>query len=172
VTPPTSDADRLIVDLIQAPRAATPGEIALITDRIASAPFSQEQVRVSRDERGVSYMGYTLGVFQDSLVYHLVKRVEIEGQWVYGTTAEAYVADLRAAVRHPAVQIAVYERRGGHIAAVIAPIEHVVPAQRRGPESESLITVVYAADRGSIITGYQIAQVRTAFIPENALWLT
>jgi hypothetical protein len=50
------------------------------------------------------------------LDYHLAKRVVLDHQWAFGTTAAQYLADLTAAVRDPRAQLAVYQRRGGHIA--------------------------------------------------------
>ncbi len=163
-------ADRLIRALIATGRPATPEEVAAIVECLASAPFDRRPVPVPTRMRGMSYQGRVLGARDDSLAYHLVKRVLEERQWAEGTTAAQYVADLHRAVR-AASRLTVYERRGGPIAATVTPTDRVLSVEQLGEEPYPLILVVYSADRGIITSGYQISGLETAGIPKEALWL-
>lgn len=151
---------------------ATPDEVEQIIERMATAPFDQRLVRVPLDERGAMYQGDALGARANALTYHVIKRVVIEPQWVYGTTAAQYMHDLRRAVRTPSARLIVYTRRGGNLAATITPTETVMPAERRGPETLPQLLVIYAADRGTLITGYQFSRLEMTGVPEELQWLT
>lgn len=162
--------DRLIREIIVADRQASPEEIGDIVERIASAPFDpRPDVVVATKDRGLSYLGHVLGPRAPALTYHLAKRVIDDRQWAFGTTAADYLADLHAAVRSFDTRFALYRRRGGHMAACLAA-NRVVP-RRLGPDSERFVLVVFSADRGTIITGYQTSFELPANIPEDALWL-
>jgi hypothetical protein len=160
----------LIRDLIHSGRAATPGEVEQIIKRMATAPFDESTVHVRLEHRGLTYQGATLGARADALTYHLIKRVVIERQWSHGTTATQYLDDLRRAIHNPAARLTVYGRRGGSIAAVLAPTA-VVPAQRRADESWPDLLVIYSADRGIILSGYQFSRLERTGIPRGARWL-
>lgn len=177
---PSSEADErlsqhpvdvLIRDFIRTRRPASDEEIARIIKRMATAPFSEEIERVPLRFRGLTYQGHTLGVRTDSLTLHLVKRVIDERQWASGTTSVRYVADLRRAVRHPLSRLAIYERRGGHIATILATTVAVVAEARRGSQTLPNLLVAYSADRGIIVSGYQVTGLVTTGIPQEALWL-
>lgn len=163
--------DRLIRELLATGRAATPDEVASIVARLASAPFNPGDIRVRRPLRGTTYLGQTLGARADSLVYHLAKAVIVDDEWAAGTTAGQYVADLRRAVLAPTARLGIYERQAGHLAAAIAPTEQIIPPERRGARWERLLLVLYSADRGIIISGYQIPALATANIPPGVRWL-
>lgn len=163
--------DRLIHEAAQFGREITSAEIGQILERIATAPFNPRVVRVPVEERELSYYGEILGARASSLTYHLFKRVVVEGQWALGTTTVEYLKDLRHAVRHPDAQCAVYYRRGGVIAATVTLTRAVVPKARLGPNAQPLLFVAYSADRGVVISGYQIRSLDTLAIPENARWL-
>lgn len=47
----------------------------------------------------------------------------------------------------------------------------VVASQQRGPRVESNLLVVFSADRGIILTGYQVAEIGVVAFPEDAQWL-
>ncbi len=164
-------ADVLIRELIATRRAATAGEVATIVARMASAPFDERTARVGVVERSTAYLGHTLGAREDSLQYHVTKRVILEEQWAVGTTTASYLADLRRATGAPAARLLVYERRGGSIAATITPTDHVLMSDRQGPRSFPNLMVVYSADRGIVITGYQFSTWSATGFPEEALWL-
>ncbi len=138
-------ADLLIRDLIWTGRAATAEEIDRITQRMASSPFP-------------------------ALRAHLARRL-IERQWIVGTTEQEYVDDLRRAIRDDAARVAVYRRRGGNLAAVLAPSERILPTQRRGARWLPVLFVVYSADRDIILSGYQASSLRTIALPEDIRWL-
>jgi len=133
---------------------------------MASAPFNQRIVKVPPS------LGQAIGnVTADSLTIHLAKRVFDEQQWANGTTGAAYLADLRRAVLAPTAQFVVYDRRGGDLAACIAPTVDVLPPERRGVRQSENLLVVYSVDRGVLITGYQFSDLTEVGVPEDALWL-
>ncbi len=164
-------ADRLIRELLQSGRQATAAEVEQILERMVSAPFNTASVRVPPGERGTSYQGRTLGASAPSIEYHLAKRVVIEQQWAPGTTAAEYLEDLRRAIRDPAARLAVYGRWGDHLAATVTPTGRVLDAARQGPRREAQLFVVYSADRGMIVTGYQFSTLAAVGIPAGARWL-
>jgi hypothetical protein len=164
-------ADRLVRHLVLAGGQATPGEIAQIVERMATAPFNPSAVHVAVKHRGLACLGRVLGAREDALTYHLVQRVVVERQWAAGTTASQYLADLRRAIRGPQARVAVYARRGGVIAAILAETTGVVPVGRRTPDSLPQLLVVYAADGGIILSGYQISGLEATGVPKEARWL-
>ena len=163
--------DQLIRDLIDTGRQATPDEITRIIERMAMAPFEPRVRSVSPEDQGIAYQGHILGERESSLSYHLVKRVIADEQWAHGTTADEYVADLRRAVRAPSAHLTVYSERGGALAAALAPTAEVVQVQRQGPRALTNVAVIYSADRGIIVTGYQFSTLDRIRIPEGARWL-
>lgn len=146
-------------------------EIDRIVERVATARFDRRVIPVPTTLRGQSYQGRALGAREDSFTYHLTKRVVDERQWAEGTTADEYLDDLRRAVRAPSARLAVYARRGGNIAATMTPTSAAVPPARRTPESLSDVLVVYSANRGIIVSGYQVSGLDRTGIPEGARWL-
>lgn len=164
-------ANRLIHELIRTGRHATLEEIEQIVESMATASFDPRPVRVRVEERGASYQGHTLGSRSDSLMYHLIKRVVIERQWVSGTTANEYLEDLRRAVRDPAARLCVYDRRGGPVAATVTATHLVLPPERLGEGALLNLLVVYSADRGIIVSGYQFSSLARTGIPQEARWL-
>ncbi len=170
----SSDAaavDRLIRELIETDREATSEEVGRIVGHIAAAPFDPRVVPVAVDHRALTHEGRTLGSRENALVYHLVQRVVVERQWAEGTTPERYLADLRQAVRTPDARLVVYFRRGGHIAVTVTPTDRVLSPGRRGVGELPNLLVVYSADRGIIVTGYQFSTIEATGIPRDARWL-
>jgi hypothetical protein len=162
--------DRLIRDLIDTGRQATAEEIAQILDRMATAPFEPREAPVPAALQGTSYLGRPLGNRASALLVHLVQRVLVEEQWSYGTTEHDYLSDLRQAVQGPPARLVIYRRRGGHIAGVF--LANVVPPGRRGPKTLLWLYVVYSADRGIIVSGYQVSSLQEVRMPGDARWLT
>jgi hypothetical protein len=105
-----------------------------------------------------------------ALRLHLVERVLVDQQWAAGTSEAEYLADLRQAIRSPDARLVAYSARGGAIAATWGP--NTLPAARRGPRPEDWLFVVYSADRGMLISGYQASGLATVRIPGSARWLT
>lgn len=162
------DVNRLIRELARIRREATEDEKRKIVERLATAEFAGRYARVDPELRGENYLGRLAGDREDSLFAHLLRRVRKDRQWAEGTTEAQYVADLRAAARHPDARIFLYERRGGVFAAILAP--NTVPAERRGALGRPFVFVAYSADWGKITTGYQTAGRSNLSIGE-ALWL-
>jgi hypothetical protein len=123
------------------------------------------------DERGLMYGSRRLLPWDDSLFVHLVRRVVLDQAWTMGTTAEEYLQDLHRAARVGGVRLAVYTRRGGAIVGILASTTSAVPAVRLGSGASQLLFVVYSADRGFIISGYQVPSRDVLAIPEDAQWL-
>lgn len=163
--------DRLIRELVRIGRQASADEIVQVVERMATAPFESRAIRARGPEHGLSYGGRRLGSHDDSLFVHLVRRVLVDRQWFPGTTAEQYLADLRAAVREPTGRIVVYGRRGGHLVAALATTASVLPRSRQGEASLPWMAVVYSADWGIIVTGYQVSAPEAVALPEDARWL-
>lgn len=162
---------RLIRELVRTGRAATTGDVRGIIERLAATPFDRGIVPVPTSLRGVAYQHHVLGAREDTLIYHLVKRVGGERQWPEGTTVDTYLDDLRRAVLAPAARLGLYERRGGHIAVTLTPTAEVLEVARRTPDSLPMLLVVYSADRGIILSGYQVSSLDRTGIPQEALWL-
>lgn len=135
----------LIRDLVQTGRYPATGEIDQISLRISEAPFPD-------------------------LLPHLARRL-IERQWALGTTGVEYLEALRRAARDQEARISAFRRRGGYLAAVLIPTDRVIPAHRRGTNWLPLLFVVYSADRGIILTGYQTSSLGAIALPEDIRWL-
>ena len=163
--------DRLIRDLIRTDRAAEQDEVQRIQDRMASAPFDPRRIRPLPPERDLQYEGRTVGPRDEALFVHVIRRVVRNRQWALGTTGERYLDDLRRSIRSPKARLALYWPRGGNIAATLSPTDDTVPTMRRGAEFLSSLWVVYSADRGIIVTGYQVASIEEVSIPKDTQWL-
>jgi len=162
----------LIHELISHPRAATDPEIRIITDRIANAPFNTAIQKVPAPERDTEYQGITLGPRVDSLTLHLFRRVIGEGQWAVGTTADTYVRCLQRAARVPYARLVLYQQWGDRdLAGVIVPTSSVLDPQQMGPRAEANLFVLYLANSGILVSGYQFSAMNTIRIPGDALWL-
>jgi hypothetical protein len=163
--------DELIVRLIRRGIDATPDDVQQIVERMASAPFNPRPIRVPGLDRGLSYGGSVIGRVADPLALHLAKRVVQDAQWTDGTTAEEYLADLRAAIQHPRARILVYERTADYVSATISPTLEVVPGHRRGARSLPYLLVVYSARFSNIRTGYMYSEFNRLNMPEVVRWL-
>ena len=160
-------ADYLVREILRTREPGTVEEAGRILKRIAVAPFMGE-VRVPPRHRGLRYGDREVRAREDSLFYHLAKRVD-EGQWAEGTTEEDYLEDLRSAAADPSARLVLYTLRGGNVAAVVA--DNPVPEERRGPDALDRLFVAYSADRATIITGYQVSGTETLTLSEDPLWL-
>jgi hypothetical protein len=156
-----------IREILRTREPATGEEAGRILGRIAGAPFMGE-VKIPPRHRGLHYRGREVRAKEDSLFYHLAKRVD-EGQWAEGTTEEEYLEDLHSAAQDPSAQLILYTLRGGVVAAVVS--DNPVPEGRRGPDALEYLFVAYSADRATIITGYQVSGVETLKLSEDPLWL-
>lgn len=159
--------DHLIREIVRTRQSATDEEVERILECISLAPFVGE-VRVPPRHRGIEHRGRAVRAREDSLFYHLAKRVD-EGQWAEETTEEEYLEDLRDAASSPAARLVLYSLRGGNVAAVVS--DNRLPAGRLGPDSLQHVFVAYSADRGTIITGYQVSGLERVNVSEEPLWL-
>jgi hypothetical protein len=169
---PIHPADELIIRLVRDHEAvATPADVDAIVDRIATAPFNHRPMRVRTRDRGMAYGGIVLGSMADPLDIHLVKRAFTERQWITGTTADEYLADLRLSARHPRAQVFVYERTADICAATISPTLEVVPDRRLGPVWLPHLFVVYSAVHSVVKTAYMYSETSELDLPEAIRWL-
>jgi len=105
--------DALLLELIETGRQASPEELATIIAHVAQAPFATYLSRVPvglrhlLGQRGIIVPGRL-----SSLQRHLFKRIYDEEQWLVGTTADQYIADLHQAILHADVQIWTYRYLG------------------------------------------------------------
>lgn len=107
-----------------------------------------------------------------SLALHFIQHVEIEKQWAAGTTIDAYIESLHRAARNPEARIALYRQWGMRdIAAAIVPTKKVLDSSQIGSGTLPNLLVVYRADRGMLISGYQFSTMDTVHIPKDAVWL-
>jgi hypothetical protein len=113
--------DQLIRELLRTVRPATSLEVEQILDRMATAPFDPRVVPIRSRHRRLTYLGRTLGSRQPALFLHLALRVVDDGQWAYGTTEQGYLADLYQAAHLSSARLAIFQRRGGSMAAIFAP---------------------------------------------------
>jgi len=160
--------DQLIRNLIAQGRAPSDAETVDIIDRLSTAQFDSRVVSVPETVRPHAPQGVPRW---DALSLHLAQRAAVDSQWATGVTADMFVGDLQAAARHPSARIAIYEARGAPIALVVADTSDVVPAEHLGAHPEPLLVVVYSADWGVIVSGYQASSFDRIRIGDNALWL-
>jgi hypothetical protein len=162
--------DILIRRIIGGERSAKQGEIEQIIERIGSAPFDDRLFRVPQELLADTALNLSLGERESSLVIHHARRLR-EEQWAPATTVAEYLSDLRASVRSADARLALYFRRGGHMAASIGSTELVIPKGHRGAGAAASVLVVFSADRGALVSGYQFSDLSTVAIPGDALWL-
>ena len=163
--------DELIRRLIRTADDATAEELRSIVDRIATAPFDPRLRPVPFQWRGQVVQGRALGQWDDALTVHWLQHVLIEQQWLPETTPDEYLASLRRGVRSPHAAVALYRRRGGHVAITATPTVAILRSRRHGEGRLQQLLVVYSADRGIVITGYQFSHLEAIGIPGNAQWL-
>jgi hypothetical protein len=102
---------------------------------------------------------------------HLAKRIR-DKQWIEETTEQDYLDDLRQAVRDDDAHLVVYRRRGGNLAAVLTETTRIIEGHRLGANWDPLFFVVYSADPGIILSGYQANSLNPIALPEDVRWLT
>lgn len=138
--------DTSVREAFRTGRAITEDEVGQLIERMATVPFPTARP-------------------------HLEVHAVNDEQWTEGTTVDQYVDDLRRAIRDPAARLALYIRRGGHLAGVLAETARIIPTERLGAQALPLLFVVYSADRGIIVTGYQVSSLERVRLPEDVRWL-
>jgi hypothetical protein len=162
--------DALIHELVRSGRAARPEEVRQIRERLATAPFNSQLIRVPTRERGLGYQGRVVQARDDSAFVHLVRRVVKEKQWADGTNVSEYLEDLHQVAGDPSSRIVLYDSGRGPVAGAFGP--NTIPSERLGRHAELYVFMVYSVDRSSIITGYQVSDMSKVSIPTGAQWLT
>ena len=156
--------NRLIRSLARTGNPPTSEQVGQILNRIGTAQFSRTRVSVDPALVGVIFQGRRLAAIEPSLRAHAAKRVLDDRMWAPGTTAADYLTDLRAAAASANAQIHIFADmlpggRARSVVAVRAPTAAAVPAARRGPRAQAETVVFYEAERGTIVSGYQPANV-------------
>ena len=57
------------------------------------------------------------------------------------------------------------------MAAAVSRTDAVIPTARQGSGFQPFVLVVYSADRGVVISGYQFSNFARVSIPPDAIWL-
>lgn len=167
-------ADQIIARLANSPLAQEkPGDRETVLSRIKVAPFSS-RAQAAKDwqkagGRGIIGQPYPgdpsilieSGTLLDSLTFHVAKRIA-QGKWQPQSTPEQYLADLRAAVAHPEVQLwtGFDDSSGGPVAGTLTPTHRgsVAFTSLAKPKFPSCIFVIYDATRGHIRSGYLVRE--------------
>lgn len=163
-------ADRLIAELLSGSRQAGPDDADRIAATIAGAPFSGRQVPVPSHLQRV-YNGRPVRPVESSLLVHLLRRMIDDEQWTMGTTEADYLGDLHAAASLPEAAIGITGGGGGNLAFVVADTHRVVPARRLGRRPHPLLLVVYSANSGILLSGYQIPDSQLQQRAQAITWL-
>jgi hypothetical protein len=161
--------ENLIRALVRRERAPIKSDIERIRVRLGIAPFNEQSIRVPIGQRGLTYLGRTVQARDESAFVHLVRRVVLDRQWANGTSIDEYVADLRQLVALSDTMFVIYDRGQGPIVGAFGP--NRIPVARRGDMYQPYLYVVYSADRGSIITGYQVSGLNVIDVSDDPLWL-
>lgn len=128
--------------------------------RVSGAAFAEHTVRPYTGIRGQSYLGVELRGRVPSVDAHVAKRVLFDREWAYGTTAGEYVRDLQRAVQQAefATMHVEYPNSVNRVYAVqvFAQTAEAVPRERLGPKHKPWVCVIYSANHGKIVSGYQM----------------
>lgn len=162
--------DDLLRDLVEEQRLPTATERADILSHLAQAPFWDHEVPVHLALRGAVVDGVELGATAPSLQAHVPRHVIHGRHWEADTTPAQYLADVRAAIQSDGARLALYTRQEGVVALVVANTLAVVPSDRLGSKPLAVLAVVYAADRGAVVSGYQARAVEALNLPGFVLW--
>lgn len=145
--------DRLLRELIAAPRPVTEAERRAIVEHIATAEFNRNGVTTEDQIRGLTDLGRVVRSWDDSLFVHLVRRVVVRRQWQVGTTPEMYLDDLHRIVLH--TEAVVYLGRTDELPTVLIVAPTLLTVEHQGPRLQTWAVVVYAPVRGTLVSGYQ-----------------
>jgi hypothetical protein len=164
------EPNKLIREWLNPKRMPTEAEIKRVLAHVARAPFSTRPVAVDKSIRGQVFQGRKLGDREPSIIAHFAKRVLINRQWTGDVTPAEFVDHLHFAFLEQSAKRAVYV---GHdqrtYFSVLAP--NTIPSDRLGSDSQPFLWVVYTADYGTIVTGYQVPGIEEITLPAKVRWL-
>jgi len=166
---PEEPLGELIHRLFETAGPIEPHDMETLTQALANAPFSAKLFPIEPAWRGL-LPGEIVGGQADSLTYHVLKRIH-ERQWASGTTRAEYLRDAHAAFQAPKARIAIWERWRQLTAGVVAPVEHVVPAVRRGERSRDYVAVYYAVRNGTLSSAVMIEKPSDLSSQWSIRWL-
>jgi hypothetical protein len=81
---------------------------------------------------------------------------------------DEYLDDIHRGAQDGTATV-VYKRNKESIVAIVGP--NRILNERRGLNAEPLIAVIYSADRGRILTGYQVRELNELTLPDDPRWL-
>jgi len=157
-----TQADELILNLIDTGYQATASELAMIVAYVAQASFAGYRSHVPTPVRmGLQKLGVTLAAGKVRTVeWHLLKRIYLDQQWPVGTTEGEFVKDLQQAVLNPQVQVWTYRYYTHPYVSFLSP-SHI----QQVPQPEQNIFVAYSPVFGTMTTAYQTSGVDNVFDP-------
>ncbi|MCL5957850.1 MAG: hypothetical protein M1358_00785 [Chloroflexi bacterium] len=164
------EPNKLIKAFLNPKRDPTEEEVRKILNHVAKAPFRSTMTSVKKEIQGQVFLGQKLRPKEPSITAHLAKRVLAEGQWSRDTTLDQYLADLRSVLDDPKLRKAVYQSKDGRTLLGLLG-QNRLPRERLGDSSESFIWVLYSADYGTIVSGYQVSGVNRITLPKDVRWL-
>jgi len=157
--------DRRIRQIVAGSRTPSIEDAVMIQNRAANAPFYRKEANVPSDLTGTQLPGgHVIGERDQSIYIHLAKRIQ-QRQWPITTSPESYLNDLQTFAKRDDVKMLLYERRGGNMVAFIGSS----PYTEKG--SEKNMIVVYSADHGMIVSGYQFSDFTNLNLGTNQRWL-
>jgi hypothetical protein len=145
------------------------GDLERVVEHVRKAEFASHRVRVASRIVGQEFQGSVLMKKEKSLLAHLAKRVLADDQWSANTSAGDYVRHLREAAADPDAKVVVYERGNRRFAGFYVP--NKIPKSFLGSEADSHVWVVYDADHGKIVSGYQVESLDKVDTGKRTIWL-
>jgi hypothetical protein len=145
-------------------------QVGQIMTHIAQSGFASRPVNTHKAIVGQVFQGRTLSAREPSLTAHLAKRVLVDEQWAANTTPDEYMADLQQAIAHRDAKMCLFVGRDKRrVAAILSPND--LPEKHLGARTEPLVFVLYSADHGIIVSGYQISGIETIDLPKDVKWI-
>lgn len=163
------EIDVLIRQIITGQHQPSDEDRVLIVRHIVSVKFDDRPFRVPENLR-IADTQSVLGERVSSFHLHYIRRVVVELQWAQTVSPADFLNDLRAAFAHESSRLGVYARRGGKIAIAVAPTNEIIPVHHLGIGTLPMLLVVYSADRGVIVSGYQFSDWSLVAIPGDVRW--
>ncbi len=122
-------------------------ELEKIIDYAANAPFTLDMLTVDESLWGGFWQGDVIGPGYrlPGVELALLRAVRLDGDWPAETTLPQYLADLRAAIRHPQAGVWTLITAGEPCAILAAPVE------------QRLTVIWYCASTNALHAGYRTA---------------
>jgi hypothetical protein len=128
-------------------------ELEKIIDYAVNAPFTLDMLTVDESLWGSFWQGDVIGPGYrlPGVELALLRAVRLDGDWPAETTLPQYLADLRAAIRHPQAGVWTLTAAGEPCVILTAPIE------------QGLTVIWYCASTNALHAGYRTAAATLKF---------